>query len=105
MKQIDSVINDVISRTFAILKMVYDNRYEGCANPGNPTETRLLFPRYSVTHHNGAVRVIEQELRFLFIEQFNKYCQVRFNIWTQKSPRCVTHQGLRNLLIIFPIII
>ena len=78
MKQIDTVIYDVTSRTFAILKMVYDNRYEGCANPGNPTETRLLFPRYSVTHRNkGTKNSIENKImskdispRCLNIEDF-----------------------------------
>ena len=28
------------------------------------------------------------------------YCQVRFNIWVQKSPRCVTHQGLKEFILI-----
>ena len=28
------------------------------------------------------------------------YCQVRFNIWAQKSPRCVTHQGLKEFILI-----
>lgn len=62
-------IDNVIERTFKALLFIYDK----CAN-GNegkiPEElkSRIIFPKYS----NGQLRISEQELRFVFVEQLNR---------------------------------
>lgn len=73
MESISSIVTVIINRTFNLIREVYHHRYEGNKTPQH-LETRLIFPRCSVSHRNGEIRVSEQELRFLFVEQFNKYC-------------------------------
>lgn len=70
-------IENIIENTFKTIDEVYMvNQEKKCAN-GNTCGTfcsnasRLVFPKY---RGKDAIRVSEQELRFLFIEQFNKYC-------------------------------
>lgn len=36
---------------------------------------KYKFPKYSGRYRNGETRISEQELRFIFVEQFNKYCK------------------------------
>ena len=48
-------LEDVIKNTFSILQELQEKK----------SQTRLKFPKYS----NGRIRVSEQELRFLFVEQ------------------------------------
>lgn len=83
-EEIKSRIDEIIERTFKTLKFVYDNQQENqkdknqvsshlCQENGNP-ESRLIFPKYSEKYRGGETRLSEQELRFLFVEQFNKYC-------------------------------
>lgn len=70
-------IENVINRTFEIIKDVYSNQQE--KNDQNDsrkkTESRILFPR-NCNNKDGKekieTRVSEQELRFIFVEQLNK---------------------------------
>lgn len=74
-KQLEGIINSIISKTFEVLEMVFQYQNEG--NPCrivNP-DSRLVFPHYSTLYRNGEIRISEQELRFVFVEQFNKYCK------------------------------
>ena len=69
-------IQEIIKRTFKVIKNVYDNQREGNGGKGSKrdycgSQSRIIFPQYS----NGETRISEQELRFIFVEQFNKYCQ------------------------------
>ena len=41
---------------------------------------KYKFPKYSGRYRNGETRISEQELRFIFVEQFNKYCNEN-NSW------------------------
>lgn len=75
------IINDIITRTFKVLKEIYNSRYEGCTAPREVASSRLLFPQLSPLHRNGEIRVSEQELRFVFVEQFNKYCSEHILPW------------------------
>lgn len=43
--------------------------------------SRLLFPCYSRAYRNARTRISEQELRFIFIEQFTQYCNNPDNHW------------------------
>lgn len=65
-------IEAVIERTLSKLNSLYHR------DGGRLETTRLIFPRYWVTEEGkrvkGKVRVSEQELRFMFVEELNKYC-------------------------------
>lgn len=60
-------IEAIIQRTFAVIQDVYDREI---INGGNKlsSESRIIFPMKRDT----SVRVSEQELRFIFVEQLNK---------------------------------
>jgi hypothetical protein len=66
-------IINILKNTFDVLDNCYNNNDEAKskANFGK-ANSRLIFPSYS----KGDRRISEQELRFLFIEQFNLYCQI-----------------------------
>lgn len=80
MAEIKEIVKVVTDRTFEILKKVYSIRIERIE--GQPTTwseseevgSRIIFPHYSTIHRGGEVRLSEQELRFVFVEQFSKYC-------------------------------
>lgn len=65
-------IKAVIEKTLSKLNSLYHRDGGGLEN------TRLIFPRYWVTKEGERVeaelRVSEQELRFMFVEELNKYC-------------------------------
>ncbi len=72
-KKVIKVINEVTDETFKILKRIYDNQKEDKDNPKGNNGSRLIFPRYS-EYRKKKTRISEQELRFVFVEQFNAYC-------------------------------
>ena len=66
-------IENVINRTFEIIKKVYDNQREkeGLKNAINGS--RILFPKKRENKKGKyETRISEQELRFVFVEQLNK---------------------------------
>lgn len=77
-------IDDIIDKTFNVIKEVYKNqkeRTEGSqiASESKPSKvcSRIIFPLYS-QHENDINkskpnRISEQELRFIFVEQFYAY--------------------------------
>ena len=73
-------IENVIDNAFERLQYAYNNNKETEAKPSsdNP-KSRLVFPCYSNNKqtsysNNKQTRISEQELRFCFVEAFNKYC-------------------------------
>ncbi len=70
------VIN-IIDQTFEVIKKVYDTQKEEFGNSSElcKSGSRIIFPKYSGRYRNGGTRISEQELRFIFVEQFNKYCE------------------------------
>jgi len=75
-KEIKDRIVEVLDRTFRVLDKCYEHNDEksGKANK-QASGSRIIFPCYSKTYRNGERRISEQELRFVFIEQFNQYCE------------------------------
>ena len=71
---IKNIINEINTKTFDVLKKVYANQKEGCEFTQCDNGSRLIFPHYSTVYRDGETRISEQELRFVFIEQFNAYC-------------------------------
>ena len=74
-------VKKIIAQTFEVIKKVYDTQKEEFGNSSEFCESgsRIIFPKYSVRYRNGETRISEQELRFIFVEQFNKYCEA--NKW------------------------
>ena len=66
-------LKEIIINTFKTIDEIYDNRY-GKITYNNGS--RLIFPCYSSQNktNQNLVRVSEQELKFIFIETFCKYC-------------------------------
>lgn len=67
-------INIIIGNTLEKLNSLYHREGSGLSS------TRLIFPRYWKTQGEQRVeadlRVSEQELRFMFVEELNRYCDV-----------------------------
>ena len=66
-------LKEIIKDTFKTIDTIYNNRYEKITDNNG---SRLIFPCYSSQNktNQNPVRVSEQELRFIFIETFCKYC-------------------------------
>ena len=65
-------IEAVISKTFSVIKKVYELQKENQGKPKEASDSRIIFPQ---KRKNKETRVSEQELRFIFVEQLNKYLQ------------------------------
>lgn len=79
MKDPQEMIQEIIGKTFETLRQCYDNQEnsKGFEKKGN---SRLVFPMYG-KHRNYETRISEQELRFVFVEEFNKYCDENSLAW------------------------
>ena len=76
-KELEKVMDSVISATFIRLSNVYKYHKENTTYfPQTPTNegSHLVFPMYG-EHRDNATRISEQELRFAFVESFNEYCK------------------------------
>lgn len=68
-------IIEILDRTFSVIDNCYYNNDEASSKADfSKAGSRLIFPCYSIKYRNGERRISEQELRFVFIEQFNEYC-------------------------------
>lgn len=81
-------IEKIIKDTFDVIQKVYHTQREGDGTQregdGNhkdfcESQSRIIFPKYSEQYRDSETRISEQELRFIFVEQFNKYCEA--NKW------------------------
>lgn len=71
-QDLQSAIETVIERTFTSITNLYNK--QGAI-------TRLIFPKYTHGSNKGKLRVSEQELRQLFIEELNRYADETGTIW------------------------
>ena len=62
-------IESIITMTFEAICRVYKTNREK-SNSLSKEDSRIVFP----LKRSKEIRVSEQELRFVFVEQFNKYC-------------------------------
>lgn len=65
------VIEKVIKNTFETIKKVYKSQNESKCEYIDNMGSRIIFPVYA---DEKTIRISEQELRFIFVEQFNKEC-------------------------------
>lgn len=72
-KQVKENVNKIITSTFAIIQNVYDKQKEVDGKPNEDSKSRIIFPK----KRDMTIRVSEQELRFIFVEQLN--------IWIKKG--------------------
>ena len=71
-KEIKDRIVDILHNTFCVLDNCYQYNNEASSQADyEKAGSRIIFPRYS----NGERRISEQELRFVFIDQFIRYCE------------------------------
>lgn len=68
-------IEQIVESTFEVLKEVHSKQKEGYNQYPSGNKSRIIFPQYSKEYRNGETRLSEQELRFIFVEQFNRYCE------------------------------
>ena len=69
-------IIEILNRTFKVIDLCYRfNDESSSAADFSKAGTRLIFPCYSRQFRTGERRISEQELRFVFIEQFIQYCK------------------------------
>lgn len=80
MKQVKKHVEAIIGDTFTVLKDVYNNHKEGKKPWNYYVGSRIIFPQYGA-HRDNDIRISEQELRFVFVEQLNKYCLDKTNDW------------------------
>lgn len=68
--KLKSGLEEVIKRTFNVIDNVYSEN-----KPKDKPDSRLIFPQ----KRDKTKRVSEQELRFIFVDQFIKYCSDKNN--------------------------
>ena len=74
--EIRSRIINILDDTFRTVDECYEHNDESSSKADfSKAKSRIIFPCYSKTYRNGERRISEQELRFLFIESFNHYCE------------------------------
>lgn len=76
--KLKDMMETIIQSTFNRLETAYNNHKEGFNSKlplptGN--ESRLVFPAYYKKGEIKDTRISEQELRFAFVEEFNRYCK------------------------------
>ena len=69
-------IDEIIKQTFKRLELAYKNQIGKSINH-KKGESRLVFPCYN--NKKREIRMSEQELRFVFVETFNEYCDEKLN--------------------------
>lgn len=77
---IDEIIENIIEQTFIRLELAYKNHREGQIGKSinhKKGESRLVFPCYN--NKKREIRISEQELRFIFVETFNEYCDEKLD--------------------------
>ena len=85
---LNCVICEITKKTFEVIKRVYDHHNEYVDSQKKPKTTndmtssdvgsRIIFPQYHIHKEEEEKRkdynrISEQELRFIFVEQLNKY--------------------------------
>lgn len=65
-------LEKIIKNTFNVIGEIYETNKEGIIPFGS---NRILFPRTRNKKRDGEIRISEQELRFVFVEQLLKHIE------------------------------
>lgn len=102
MEDLNCVICEITKKTFEVIKRVYDHHNEYVDSQKKPETTndmtssdvgsRIIFPQYHIHKEEEEKRkdynrISEQELRFIFVEQFYAYINNDEN--KKKSPELI----------------
>ncbi len=94
--EIQEIINGIIVKTENAIRKVYATQQESVteaitSNSVTDQDSRIIFPKYSRNNktNGGKIRISEQELRFIFVEQIkNLYYSIETpTYYTYKSAR------------------
>lgn len=66
--EIKTHVKNVVDATFKVLQDVYENQREGSGERKGEPQSRIIFP----LKRDDTIRVSEQEMRFIFVEQLYK---------------------------------
>ena len=83
--ELKTFIDDIIKETFKVLTKVYPKQKESNTNFSEiepPYNSLIVFPETKKDNEDKTEdRISEQELRFIFVEQFNKYVTKENNLF------------------------
>lgn len=74
---------EILNRSFSVIDRCYEHNDESSLKDANfeIAGSRIIFPSYSRNYRKAKRRFSEQELRFVFLEQFNEYCKDPDTAW------------------------
>lgn len=72
---IEDIVEKILARTARVLRDSYNEAIKGKHFIHPHKWGRLIFPVYS-RKQGGNIRISEQELRFVFANEFNNFCEV-----------------------------
>ena len=82
-------IETIIDNTFKAIDEVYKTNKENSKPAKYNSDNSLIFPIYKNGKHPEGLRVSEQELRCIFIEEFNKNCRGYY--YSIETPTCMRY--------------
>lgn len=82
-KIVKNHINDIVENTFKTIIEVYRTQKENQKiGTNNNNSSRIIFPlKRESKDKKEEFRISEQELRFVFVEEFNKYCSENWDAY------------------------
>lgn len=89
-------IEEIIGNTFRAIQDVYNYQTETAPKLDNPNRlglSRIVFPK----QRKEPIRISEQELRFIFVEQLNMKIREGWDVfYSVETPTCDTYSGFSN---------
>ncbi len=82
-------VSNIIDRTFSVIQDVFEKQKEDGGVFNEEPLSRIIFPK----KRNKPVRISEQELRFIFVEQLNKEISNGWNVfYSVETPTIDTYR-------------
>lgn len=92
----EKCIEEIIVNTFKAIQDAYDYQKESAPNLNDSQRqklSRIVFPK----KREEPVRISEQELRFVFVEQLNNEINKGWNVYySVETPTCDTYSGFKK---------
>ena len=80
-KHIDVIVENTFKTIIEVYRTQKENQKIG-TNNNSSSSSRIIFPLKRESKDNKEeFRISEQELRFVFVEEFNKYCQKKWDAY------------------------
>lgn len=98
--EIQNIINEIIGKTANAIRKVYATQQESVtdaitSNRATDQDSRIIFPKYSRNNktNGGKIRISEQELRFIFVEQIKQIKNLHYSV---ETPTYYTYKSARD---------